>query len=171
MKLRKYLFLGVLLFGSFYVQAQVGLYANFSTATVNVPDVGRLYGSTFGGYFDKGHLLFLGTGIDARGVLLSKNSTTFNSGLVGPRVSAHIPAIPLRPYVEALIGAGHVDVNDGSAQTSATKFEYQFLGGVDLTVLPHIDWRVVEFSYGGLSGLDGSFNPKILSTGIVIRLF
>jgi hypothetical protein len=29
---------------------------------------------------------------------------------------------------------------------------------------------VVEFSYGGLSGLGSSFNPKVLSTGIVIRL-
>ncbi|MHB1857169.1 MAG: hypothetical protein ACYCPM_07010, partial [Acidobacteriaceae bacterium] len=68
------------------------------------------------------------------------------------------------------IGAGHADYGQGVAHVSATKFQYQFLGGLDLTVLPRIDWRVVEFSYGGLSGLGSSLNPKTISTGIVVRL-
>jgi hypothetical protein len=78
--------------------------------------------------------------------------------------------MPIHPYIEALVGAGHADYGQGSAKVTATKFQYQFLGGLDLTILPRIDWRLVEFSYGGLSGLGSSFNPKTLSTGIVIRL-
>jgi hypothetical protein len=37
-------------------------------------------------------------------------------------------------------------------------------------VLPRLDWRVVEFSYGGLSALNGTLNPRTLSTGLVLRL-
>jgi hypothetical protein len=74
------------------------------------------------------------------------------------------------PYVEALAGAGYTQFPVASGQASGTKFSYQFVGGVDFTILPHIDWRVAEFSYGGLSILDSSINPKTLSTGIVLRL-
>ncbi len=76
------------------------------------------------------------------------------------------------PYVEALVGAGQADAGrEGSgAYTSATKFEYNFVGGVDYTFFPRLDWRVAEFSYGGLSSFAGSFNPRTLLTGIVFRL-
>jgi len=153
-----------------FAQGQVGLYADFSTADLNLPHVDRMYGSTFGAYFDKGHLLFLHTGLDARGAILGSGSSDLDSGLVGPRVWVQLPAIPIKPYVEALIGGGHIEVGEGSSQTSATKFEYQFLGGLDMTILPRIDWRVIEFSYGQLSGLNSGFNPKTISTGIVLRL-
>ena len=59
----------------------------------------------------------------------------------------------------------------GESLGSATKFEYQFLGGLDFTILPRIDWRIAEFSYGGLSTFNNSsFHPKSLSSGIVLRL-
>jgi hypothetical protein len=51
-----------------------------------------------------------------------------------------------------------------------TKFEYQFLGGFDFTVFPRVDWRIAEFSYEGLAGLNGGFHPESISTGIVLRL-
>jgi hypothetical protein len=76
----------------------------------------------------------------------------------------------VKPYAEALAGVGHASFSGNSAN-SVTKFEYQFLGGLDFTVLPRLDWRVVEFSYGGLAGLDnGSIHPKTLSSGLVLRI-
>ncbi len=169
MKSRFILFL-LLLFWTLAAAAQVGIYGEFSAAKLNVPNTGWIYGPTFGAYFDKGHLLFLSTGLDARGAFLGSGSTVLDSGLVGPRVAVRPHVVPIQPYVEALIGVGHAKFGQGVAQTTSTKFDYQFLGGLDLTILPRIDWRVVEFSYGGLSGLDSSFHPKTISTGIVVRL-
>lgn len=160
----------LLLVSSSQAKAQVGLYADFSAAKVNVPRSNWIYGPTFGAYFDRGHLLFLSTGLDARGSILGSGVNTLDSGLVGPRLVFRPHVLPIQPYVEALIGLGRAGYYQGNTPTTVTKFQYQFLGGVDWTVLPRIDWRVVEFSYGGLSGLGSSFNPKTISTGLVVRL-
>jgi len=170
LKVRRYVPLFMLLLCSLYAKAQVGVYADFSAAKANVPGANWIYGPTFGAYFDRGHLLFLSTGLDARGAFLGWGTNKLDSGLFGPRLVFRPHVLPIQPYVEALIGAGYTGYYQGSAPTTVTKFEYQFLGGLDLTVLPRIDWRVVEFSYGGLSGLGSSFNPKTISTGIVVRL-
>ncbi len=69
-----------------------------------------------------------------------------------------------------LVGAGYAQSGQGAAYYSATKFEYNFVGGLDYTFFPRLDWRVVECSYGGLSSFKGSFNPRTLSTGVVFRL-
>ncbi|MHB1794255.1 MAG: hypothetical protein ACYCPO_04760 [Acidobacteriaceae bacterium] len=150
--------------------AQVGIYGELSAAKLNVPNTNWIYGPTFGGYLDKGHFWVFSSGVDARVAILGTGATTLDSGLVGPRLVFRPHVLPIQPYAEALIGAGHADYGQGVAQVSATKFQYQFLGGLDWTILPRIDWRAVEFSYGGLSGLGSSFNPKTISTGIVVRL-
>jgi hypothetical protein len=85
-------------------------------------------------------------------------------------VEVHPHLIPVKPYAEVLIGAGQVEYGQGTAHTDSTKFAYQLLGGVDMTILPRIDWRVAEFSFGGFSALGDSFHPKTLSTGVVFRL-
>jgi hypothetical protein len=61
-------------------------------------------------------------------------------------------------------------IADSSARTDTTKFTYQLLAGVDFTIFPRIDWRIVEFSYGGFTGLEDDFHPKTLSMGFVVRL-
>lgn len=160
----------LLIFAAVTATAQIGVYGEFSAAKLNVPNTNWIYGSTFGGYLDKGQFWILSTGLDARGAILGSGATSFDSGLVGPRLAVRPHIVPIQPYIEALIGLGHADYGQGAGQVGATKFQYQFLGGLDLTILPRIDWRVVEFSYGGLSGLGSSFNPKTLSTGIVVRL-
>jgi hypothetical protein len=99
---------------------------------------------------------------------VGSGATKIVSGLAGPRLTFKPHVIPLMPYVEALAGAGDVQYGQGVARTSATKLEYQFLGGLDWTIFPRVDWRVIEFSYGGFAG--PSLNPKNLSTGIVLRL-
>lgn len=161
----------VLLFAGLNARAQIGVYGQFSAAKLNVPGTDWIYGPTFGAYFARTHFVFLSTGIDVRGSFLGNSgSTTLNSGLGGLRLGFKPHVLPIQPYVEGLIGAGHVEYTNQYGADSATKFEYQLLGGADLTLLPHIDWRVVEFSFGGFSGLDTGTNPKTLSTGIVLRL-
>lgn len=150
--------------------AQIGVYGTFSASNFNVPNVGWRYGSTFGAYDNHWKIPFFALGLDGRGVVVGSGNNKSESGLVGPRIVFQPHILPIMPYVEALAGVGHVDIGQGSAQSSATKFEYNFVGGADLTIFPRFDWRVVEFSYGGLSGFSGSYNPKTLSTGIVFRL-
>ena len=170
MKLHRYIPIFLLLLFSLHAKAQVGLYAEFSAAKVNVPNSNWIYGSTFGGYIDHGHFWILSTGLDARGAILGSGVNTLDSGLVGPRLVVTPHVLPIKPYIEGLVGVGRAGYYQGTAPTTVTKFQYQFLGGVDWTLLPRIDWRVAEFSYGGLSGLGSSFNPKTISTGIVLRL-
>jgi hypothetical protein len=151
-------------------KAQTGVYATFSAAKLNQPNTGWMYGPTVGLYSDVSRFGFFSTGFDVRGTFLTGGGNSLNSLIVGPRLAVRPRVIPLQPYAQVGLGFGHAAFGQGSARTTATKFEYQFLGGLDMTVLPRIDWRVVEFSYGGLSDLNGSFNPKTLSSGIVFRL-
>lgn len=147
--------------------AQTGVYATFTAAKTDVGNNSWIYGPIVGAYFDSSHFAVLEWGVDLRGSFLGgSGSNQLQSGLVGPRVAAHLPVIPLKPYAEGLVGVGHVKSN----QLSATKFEYQVLGGVELNVLPRLDWRVVEVSYGGLPGIANGINPTTLSTGIVFRV-
>ncbi len=154
--------------------AQIGLYGTFSAANFNVPNVGWQYGSTFGIYDDKFSIPFFSLGLDGRGSVVggSSSGASVRSGLVGPRLVFKPHVLPIMPYVEGLVGAGYAQAGQqgSAAYYSATKFEYNGVAGVDYTFFPRLDWRVIEFSYGGLSGFQGSFNPKTLSTGIVFRL-
>ena len=117
-------------------------------------------------YFDEWHAAVVSLGIDARGQFLKNGSTTLTGGMAGPRVAFTPHVLPLKPYVEGVVGAGYVEAGGGSS----TNLEYSLLGGLDFTFFPHVDWRVVEFSYGGLSFLDGTLHPKTLSMGLVFRL-
>jgi hypothetical protein len=46
----------------------------------------------------------------------------------------------------------------------------QVLGGLDVSILPKVQWRVVEFSYGRMGGVPNFVEPETLSTGIVLVL-
>jgi hypothetical protein len=149
--------------------AQTGIYAEFGGSKINAPSDDWIYGPTFGVYSDFIPLPFVHLGADLRGSVLGvSQSTTLYSGMIGPRLSVHPHVLPISPYLEAVFGVGHYDY--GSNGGNDTKFEYQFLGGIDHTVIPRLDWRVVEFSYGGLSAFGSSIHPKTISTGIVLRL-
>ncbi|MHB8303983.1 MAG: hypothetical protein ACYDC6_14315, partial [Acidobacteriaceae bacterium] len=182
MKASRFIPLLVLLFSSAGAMAQLGVYGEFTAGKSNVPLASGMngpswmYGPTFGVYYDPWHLPFLAAGLDARGVFLGSGNNKLDSGLFGPRLVFRPHVLPIQPYVEGLLGVGHAKYYEFgqfaqmAASYNATNFEYQFLGGLDLTVFPRIDWRVVEFSYGGLSGLGTSYNPETISTGLVVRL-
>jgi hypothetical protein len=163
----------LLLFASFAITltapAQTGLYAEFGASKVDAPSDNWIYGPTFGIYHDFYSVPFFHLGADLRGSVLGISETTsLYSGTIGPRLSLHPHVLPIMPYAEGLVGIGHYDY--GAGQGSNTQFEYQFLAGADLTIFPRLDWRVVEFSYGGLSVFNGDLHPKTLSTGLVLRL-
>ncbi len=157
-------------------QAQTAIYGEFTAAKLSAPNTSWMYGPTVGLYHDSEHGLFA-TGLDVRGTFAGSGNTkgaytnqTLDTLLGGVRLAVTPRVLPFKPYGEILGGLGHLKVGQGSARTSSTKFAYQFVGGVDFTILPRVDWRVVEFSYGRLAGLSDSFVPKTLSTGIVFRL-
>ena len=152
--------------------AQTGIYGAFSASKFNFPTDQWGYGATFGVYSDfyKVPTGTIRAGTDLRGSVLRPDSNTnLFSVLIGPRLAVHPHVVPLTPYVEGLIGAGHYSF--GNNLGSRTKLEYQLLGGVDHTLVPHLDWRIIEFSYGGLSTFTHEdLHPKTLSTGLVLRL-
>jgi hypothetical protein len=163
----------ILLFAIFVITtaapAQTGVYVEYGGSKVDSPTNNWVYGPTFGLYHDFYSVPLVHLGADLRGSVLGvTNTTTITSGMIGPRLSGHPRVLPAMPYVEALGGVGHYDF--GANQPSNTQFEYQFLAGLDVTVLPRLDWRLVEFSYGGLSAFNGTLHPKTLSMGLVLRL-
>lgn len=156
--------------------AQTAIYGEFTGAKVSAVNTPWMYGPTVGFYHDSGHGL-VATGLDVRGTFAGRGNTngayseqTLVTLLGGVRLAVTPRVLRIKPYGEVLGGLGHLKAGQGVARRSSTKFAYQFLGGVDLTMLPRVDWRVVEFSYGQLVGLSNSFAPKSLSTGIVFRL-
>lgn len=170
-RLRIALLLGFLVFFSVAARAQTGVYATIDASDFQTPNVGWQYGPTFGLYHDIVHAPFVRLGFDARATLLGSGSTKAYMGLVGPHVQIHPHVIPVKPYGEVLIGAGHVNVGQGFAKTDETAFAYEGVIGADWTIFPHIDWRVIEYSFGGFSGSNvGDVSPRTLSTGLVLRL-
>jgi hypothetical protein len=150
--------------------AQTGIYAAFSASSFDLPGLNWEYGPTVGVYHDFYHPPLFSIGADLRGSFLGSGSTKAYSGLIGPHLKIDPPVFPLHPYAEVLAGVGHVEYETSAAFTDTTKFTYQLLAGVDFTIFPRIDWRIVEFSYGGFTGLEDDFHPKTLSMGFVVRL-
>ena len=154
-----------LVFASSVAHTQIGVYAGFSGAPVNGSSAtASAFGPMFGVYAQSGR--YISVGGDARGSFLTRNGFNYFTGAAGPRIAIKPPILPFKPYVEGLVGVANF--NDGSGTSSSTKLNYQVLGGIDATILPHIDWRVIEFDYSAVSG--NSINAKIFSTGLVLRL-
>ena len=157
-------------------EAQTAVYGEFTAGKVSAANSTWMYGPTVGLYHDNG-LGLVAYGYDVRGSFLKRGDTNGTDSIEslttlegGARFAVTPHVLPIKPYVEALGGYGGLTVGQGAVRTSASHFTYQFLGGVDFTFFPRLDWRVVEFSYGGLSGLGSSYDPKTLSTGLVFRL-
>jgi hypothetical protein len=175
MNLSRLLALYLFLFSPPSLHAQLGLYGAFTVQNLGVPnDNGYgFYGGTFGAYLASGRLAILSLGVDLRGSFTKDGGDSFDSGSIGPRLALNthiLPILPIHPYVEGTVGLGSLNLAGGSP-SNGFKFEYQVLGGLDFTVFPRVDWRIAEYSYGGLSSLNNfNFHPKSLSSGLVLRL-
>src|SRR5690242_7998659 len=144
--------------------AQTGVYAEFSTSDFHA-GVSRQYGPTFGVYYDFLHAPFLAAGLDTRAVLLGTGDTKAYSGLIGPLLQVRPHVLPLMPYIEGLVGIGDVHVGSAGSAVSKTALAYEGVIGVDWTIFPRLDWRVVEYSRGGFASLNASISPRTWGTG------
>ena len=158
-----------LLLGSTALHGQIAVYAGFSGAPIGgVQGANWAYGPLVGVYKQTGHAAStVSIGGDLRGSFLTRDNFHYYTGAVGPRLAFKAPILPFRPYIEGLVGVGNVQHGNGTG--SNTNFNYQILAGLDTTIFPHIDWRVVEFDYSVVPGQ--SVNAKILSTGLVLRIW
>ena len=159
----------VLLGLSAAASAQIGIYAEATGAGVGQTfgTSNTLYfGPTVGVQYEKGHLLRLGG--DFRGTILTSNGTTTRSVVFGPRVSVHAPVLPVKPYGEFLIGVGAIKASTTTIYDNHVDYEYAI--GLDSTILPHIDWRVLEYVHASYVN-NGANDRNQISTGIVVRLF
>jgi hypothetical protein len=158
-------FFGILLFFCCgFAQGQYAVYGTVGGLKSEVGTNGWTTAGTVGLYHQVRYGELVGFGYDVRGTF----SSQLNSVLVGPRLALVPVAFPIKPYVEGLIGVSwYTDLSN--ARLTDKDFTYELVGGVDSTVLPHVDWRVAEFSFGGLSALSSTVHPKTVSTGVVFR--
>lgn len=164
-------------------RAQYGAYINFNAQHIdssarNISDTAGslsdgvwLFGPQFGIYDDFLHEGPLHLGVDLRGSILSRGDAKFNNGMAGLVASVQSHALPVRPYV--MVSAGVAGFNYGRKQEMTNMLQYEISGGVDTTIFPRIDWKLVEVGGGGLStfgsgqqGANGTFH---ISTGLAIR--
>jgi Outer membrane protein beta-barrel domain len=119
------------------------------------------YGGTAGIYDDFLKLGPIKLGGDARGFVQSSssnfatsgtNTNQLRGGLFGLRLAGSAPLVPVKPYIQAEIGAGNT--NFGGSTTSTTGLIYQVQVGADFTIFPHLDIRA-EYGAGQFVDVSG----------------
>ena len=93
-------------------------------------------------------------------------STDIYSYLFGPRVSVTVGKV--RPFAEALFGAGHITESASGFSNSNTSFAYAVGGGLDYHLIPLISWRV-EGDLLQTRFFSNTQNNVRISTGVVIH--
>jgi hypothetical protein len=171
--------------------AQVGIYVNpvVSRISNSVADTGtfaflgdgqksQVFGGVdFGGYYEFAHLSKADVSVDMRDAIQHGNNASLNSFMVGLRLAAHPMAFGLKPYGQFSVGEGRTRPPLSNAHIN--RLQYGIYGGVDKPLNKHVDWRIVEISYGSVAtissqtfGAPGSTPPaRVLgfSTGFVFR--
>jgi hypothetical protein len=141
-----------------HAQARFAIYGTAGTEKSGLPNQVWKLGGTFGFYYGLYHIGPLDISADARGDL----SHDINSGFLGPRVAVKIPVLPLKPYGEFIFGVSTYP------NAVPNDFAYRYVVGLDSTIIPHIDWRVIDFSYGVNRSGNGE-HAKTLTSGLVVR--
>jgi hypothetical protein len=156
------LFLAIAMAAPLAVHAQTAVYAEFTGASLDI-GLPHVYGGTFGLYSQK-NFGVIALGGDVRvPVVTGDNNQTYTGVLIGPRLAIKPRVVPFSPYIELLGGVTHVAAGNGSDTDPA----YNVVVGGDWTVIPHVDWRVIEYSYGEQQSTNIAY--KALSTGVVVR--
>jgi hypothetical protein len=146
-------------------------------------------GGTGGVYYDFKTFGPVRLGADLRGSILTTKRgayVNFNgpgariySALGGVRAEFHTPVRILKPYIEGVAGLGRSDYGlynnstTGQPNTIYNNFEYEGLAGLDIKVLPILDYRVAELGYGGLDPFgtySHNYPIKQVSMGFVFHL-
>jgi opacity protein-like surface antigen len=155
--------------------AQLGIYGEFNAT--HDPTISAWYRGFTGGVY--GNFLHAGPvriGLDLRGAYATGDQYGYRNFLIGPRLEVKPPLLPIKPYVQASVGFGGSEYNGTSRlQTHYdNKLQYGVIGGVDYTLIPHVDLRVAEVEYLRMSGVSGATAPTVnlvtVGAGIVLRL-
>jgi hypothetical protein len=146
---------------SLHAQARFAIYGTGGGEKSGLPNDDWQGAGTFGFYYGILHAAIFDISVDARGDL----SSNIKSGFLGPRVAVKLPIIPLKPYGEFIFG---VSTYSPAHLPIPNDFAYRYVVGLDATILPHIDWRVADFSYAINNSANGT-HAKTLSSGLVIR--
>lgn len=156
--------------------AQLAVYGKFDLnhyTDTNANKSHLLYGGDVGLYDDFVHAGPIRLGGDLRGAFLSGDQYHHRSLLLGLRLAVKLPAVPVRPYVEPVLGVGGARYTGPTAIEITnvpydTKLIYGLVGGIDWTLVPHLDWRVEA---GYTREKNGTLpNPDVLfGAGPVIR--
>jgi hypothetical protein len=146
-----------------HAQARLAIYGTFGGEKSGLPNEGWTTAGTFGLYVGIANVGPLAFAADARADL----SSNINSGLVGPRLALHFHGFPLKPYAELLIGESSYAKTAAGLKDSG-QFASRAVFGADSALLPHLDWRIVDFSTGINQSANGT-HQKTLSTGLVLR--
>lgn len=157
-------------------RAQVAIYGEATGATIGFKDTPHVYGGTFGIY-DTKPVGPVALGFDIRVGLTKRggtgqplSDTALDMGQMGFRAAFTGWKLPVKPYAEVLVGPAYWRGGFNVTRNDASHFLMQALGGLDVSILPRVQWRVVEFSYGRMGGVPNFVEPEILSTGIVLVL-
>ncbi|HZY62998.1 MAG TPA: outer membrane beta-barrel protein [Edaphobacter sp.] len=201
MSLRKiFLFLAVAAFAAATAQAQFGVYGTFTASKLSgiktspeatTPGAVNNDVSPLGGgggiYYDFLKLGPVKLGADLRGTIATTKRGAYinangggarvNSALGGVRVVFNAPVLHrvLRPYVQGSAGIGNTNYGllyGSDGVKTKTNFEYMGFAGVDIPLLPIMDFRLVEFGIGDLNPFgDKSHNYPLqtVSTGVVFH--
>jgi hypothetical protein len=145
-------------------------------------------GGTGGVYYDFLKLGPVKLGADLRGSILTTKRGAYvgangpgahiYSALGGVRASFQTPIKSLKPYIQGSVGLGRSDYgifSSGGSGPNAihSNFEYEGLAGLDIKLLPIMDYRVAEFGYGGLNPFgtySHNYPIKQVSMGFVFHL-
>jgi len=149
-------------------------------------------GGTGGVYYDFLKLGPVKLGADLRGSILTTKRgayVNFNgpgariySVLGGVRGTFHTPVKSLKPYLQISAGLGRSDYGLYVGRPASdqplpnviySNFQYEGLAGLDIKMLPIMDWRVAEFGYGGLDPFgtySHNYPIKQVSMGFVFHL-
>jgi hypothetical protein len=172
--------------------AQVGIYVNpvVSRISNSTADTGPFAflgdgqkaqtfgGVDFGGYYDFAHYSKADVSIDMRDAVEHGNNASLNSFLVGLRLAAKPMSFGgLKPYAQFSVGAGRT--RPPLSNSHIERLQYGIFGGIDKPLSKHVDWRIVEISYGSVATISSqTFGgptsipaARVLgfSTGLVFR--
>lgn len=192
MKLRFFVPAIALALTTLAAHAQVGIYFNpvVSRISNSKADTGSFAflgdgqtaqtfgGVDFGGYYEFAHFAKSDVSVDVRDTIQHGNSASFNSFLVGARLAAKPMAFGLKPYGQFSVGEGRTKAPLSAAHIN--RLQYGIFGGLDKPLNKHVDWRIVEISYGSVSTISSANfevgspafpNARVLgfSTGFVFR--
>ena len=143
--------------------SRFAIYGTVGGEKSGLPNQGWATAGTVGLYVGVANLGPIALAVDGRADL----SSNINSGLIGPRLAVHLPAFPLKPYAEILIGGSSYS-KTAAGLKDPSQFASRAVFGADTTILPHIDWRIADFSYS-LNNSSNGGSAKTLTTGLVLR--